>query len=106
MDWRGEVMGDFTLADLNDSFLNVLDAAVLDGVISPREAFLFGMNQTLLKDWEDWEGVIDHISNESDSKRIKSGYQFDNKRTTKSLDAWWAEKRDSAGEPHWEDMGL
>lgn len=102
---RGETVELFTKADINDSFLKVIDAATKDWVISGGDAFILGMNQSQLKDWEEWDPIIESIDAESTAVRIRSSYRFDNSRTEKALQEWYQERHEAALDRACDNLG-
>jgi hypothetical protein len=60
----------FTPADFDPLFLNILNMAVSEKIITAGDAFLMGMNNAQ-DDWEDKAWVIDDIADS-----MKSDYQL------------------------------
>jgi hypothetical protein len=53
----------FTTKDIDEDIQRIMLQAQLEGLISPTQVFLLGMDQGASKDWEDYEELVDYIEN-------------------------------------------
>lgn len=77
----------FQPADINDTVLKILTNALTEGLITPTQLFLIGMDQGQQKDWEDYEFLVHHIESLLPNELIETLFPL----TRKAVADFWQE---------------